>query len=140
MYSYEYGYLVRKDQGRGGDTGEVGTVCDSTHDGTEPNNHTINYDRCLQGYVKGWDSTCASALKDPDARHDIYGCPGISSQMIDKVMTADSVRWNAAHSLNSTEIAEHKAECAILNASDYKMAHGVNASGLATVYIPKEMC
>ena len=50
---------------------------------------------CSDGYTKGWDKTCALALKDPNAEHDIYGCPGISDQIINKLLDADNARYRA---------------------------------------------
>ena len=61
---------------------------------------------CDAGYTAGWDSTCATALVDPNPEHAIYGCPGVSDKMINDVLDADSAHYRA--SLNSTA---EKTEC-----------------------------
>jgi hypothetical protein len=43
-----------------------------------------NEDTCTEGYTAGWDSACTSTLKGPDSHHDIYGCPGLSDNMMIK--------------------------------------------------------
>lgn len=47
-----------------------------------------------------------SALSDPNAEHDIYGCPGISDKMINDVLNADAEHDKALIT------PEYKAECA----------------------------
>jgi hypothetical protein len=84
----------------------------------------LNEDRCNDGYTKGWDSTCRGALNDPNAEHDIYGCPGISDKMIGKVMDEDSARDKV--SLNSTQIAQQKTECAKLQEYDKQLSASVS--------------
>jgi integrase/recombinase XerD len=46
-----------------------------------------NEERCTDGYQKGWDSTCAEDLANPNAEHDIYGCPGISADKYGAILT-----------------------------------------------------
>ncbi len=39
----------------------------------------------------GPDQTCKLALKDPNAEHDIYGCPGVSDNEINKVLNSEPI-------------------------------------------------
>ena len=66
---------------------------------------TRQQNRCESGYTKGWDSTCALALKDPHAEHDIYGCPGISDKENNNVLV---------HEPKLKETPEEKADCAAM--------------------------
>lgn len=43
----------------------------------------------------GPDQTCKLALEDPNAEHDIYGCPGVSDNEINKVLNSGPIRKNA---------------------------------------------
>jgi hypothetical protein len=86
-----FGYYHGRDEGRDGffdtnaacedDQGEV-----SYHGVTTNLTADHNEDRCTDGYIKGWDSTCQQALRDPDAEHDIYGCPGVSDKTINHIV------------------------------------------------------
>lgn len=97
--AYMYGYENGKGAGKAAYTDN--TPCDG--DGVNPyivqfHGHSVNLtstdsiDRCNSGYTKGWDSTCAQALSNPSAEHDIYGCPGVSNHRIDQQLDRDSCK------------------------------------------------
>lgn len=94
--SWEYGYHHGQESGIVGYFGL--SICDEK----------ISPKACDAGYLKGWDSTCATALSNPDAEHDIYGCPGISHAAIDKILNSDSEQFKEQD--NNT--AAEKAACA----------------------------
>jgi hypothetical protein len=56
-----------------------------------------NTSRCTDGFTAGWDSTCQQALSDPNAHHDIYGCPGVSDNQINMELNPDSQQYRAQH-------------------------------------------
>jgi hypothetical protein len=78
--------------------------------------HTLNLtadhneDRRTHAYTAGWDSTCQQALQDPNAQHDIYGCPGVSDKTIIHILDVDAARYKA--SLTPSDKAQIKADCA----------------------------
>jgi hypothetical protein len=53
-----------------------------------------NSERCHAGYDKGWDTTCKEAFENPNAGHDIYGCPGISDAAISHQLKIDAIKAN----------------------------------------------
>jgi hypothetical protein len=80
---WEYGYKFGQGAGSSGhyDTNDacsndLNTSYIVSFDGHSLNLSTEgdNADICAEGYQKGWDTTCAQALSDPNTEHDIYGC------------------------------------------------------------------
>jgi hypothetical protein len=70
-------------------------------DGVKPNiiqNHGISVNLtsndaingCKSRYTHGWDETCRQASSNPDAEHDIHGCPSVSNHRIDQQLDRDS--------------------------------------------------
>lgn len=76
--AWECGYHAGQESGGDG-VFDSSSVCENSG----------NYDKCDAGFTKGWDSTCASALANPNAEHDIYGCPGISDKKINEILNSE---------------------------------------------------
>lgn len=48
-----------------------------------------NEDRCDSGYSAGFNATCHIGWANPNANHNISGCPGIKDAMVDKRLLAE---------------------------------------------------